>query len=210
VRVVAIGLNFADLFTCLGLYNAAPKTDFVPGLEFSGVVEAVGSGIVEAAVGSEIVEAAVGSGIVEVVSSGAVEAVSSGLVEAVASGIVEAAVGSTIAEAAASSGVVEVVSSGVVEALSNGVVEALSSGIVQAVEGSRGLKVGDRVMGVTRFGSYTTHINVNEILVRPSPLQFRAVAEMGSPLFASMSPCDPRGLKRVETVCLVHTLEQLH
>ena len=208
--MVAIGLNFADLFTCLGLYNAAPKTDFVPGLEFSGVVEAVGSGIVEAAVGSEIVEAAVGSGIVEAVASGAVEAVSSGLVEAVASGIVEAAVGSTIAEAAASSGVVEVVSSGVVEALSNGVVEALSSGIVQAVEGSRGLKVGDRVMGVTRFGSYTTHINVNEILVRPSPLQFRAVAEMGSPLFASMSPCDPRGLKRVETVCLVHTLEQLH
>ena len=77
VRVAAVGLNFADLFTCLGLYNAAPKTDFVPGLEFSGVVDATGP------------------------------------------------------------------------------------------ECYRGLKVGDRVIGVTRFGAYTTHLNVNDILVRP-------------------------------------------
>jgi NADPH:quinone reductase-like Zn-dependent oxidoreductase len=75
--VAAIGLNFADLFTCLGLYNAAPKADFVPGLEFSGVVEATGP------------------------------------------------------------------------------------------DCCRGLQVGDHVMGVTRFGAYATHLNVNEILVRP-------------------------------------------
>ena len=86
MRVAAVGLNFADLFTCLGLYNAAPKTDFVPGLEFSGVVEAVG------------------------------------------------------------------------------------------VECCRGLKVGDRVMGVTRFGAYTTHLNVNEILVRSLILHYTADA----------------------------------
>lgn len=38
VEVKAIGLNFADVFTILGLYGAAPKADFIPGLEFSGIV----------------------------------------------------------------------------------------------------------------------------------------------------------------------------
>jgi synaptic vesicle membrane protein VAT-1 len=42
VRVKAIGLNFADIFACLGLYSATPKGPFIPGLEFAGVVEAVG------------------------------------------------------------------------------------------------------------------------------------------------------------------------
>jgi len=39
----AIGLNFADIFACLGLYSATPQGDFVPGLEFSGIVVDVGS-----------------------------------------------------------------------------------------------------------------------------------------------------------------------
>ena len=39
VRVEAVGLNFADIFACLGLYSATPKGSFVPGLEFAGVVE---------------------------------------------------------------------------------------------------------------------------------------------------------------------------
>ena len=38
VKIKAIGLNFADVFTILGLYKAAPKKNFIPGLEFSGVV----------------------------------------------------------------------------------------------------------------------------------------------------------------------------
>lgn len=42
VAVKAIGLNFADIFACLGLYSATPKGPFIPGLEFAGVVEAVG------------------------------------------------------------------------------------------------------------------------------------------------------------------------
>lgn len=42
VRVKAVGLNFADVFACLGLYSATPKGSFVPGLEFAGVVDAVG------------------------------------------------------------------------------------------------------------------------------------------------------------------------
>lgn len=43
IRVEAIGLNFADVFACLGLYSATPKGAFVPGLECAGVVEAVGA-----------------------------------------------------------------------------------------------------------------------------------------------------------------------
>ena len=42
VRVEAIGLNFADVFACLGLYSATPKGPFIPGLEFAGVIEEVG------------------------------------------------------------------------------------------------------------------------------------------------------------------------
>jgi alcohol dehydrogenase len=42
VRVEAIGLNFADVFACLGLYSATPEGAFVPGLECAGVVEALG------------------------------------------------------------------------------------------------------------------------------------------------------------------------
>ena len=44
IAVKAIGLNFADLFACLGLYSATPKGAFVPGLECAGVVEALGPG----------------------------------------------------------------------------------------------------------------------------------------------------------------------
>jgi alcohol dehydrogenase len=44
VRVKAIGLNFADIFACLGLYSATPRGSFVPGLEFAGTVEAVHPG----------------------------------------------------------------------------------------------------------------------------------------------------------------------
>lgn len=43
VSVGAIGLNFADIFACLGLYSAAPAGAFAPGLELAGVVEALGA-----------------------------------------------------------------------------------------------------------------------------------------------------------------------
>lgn len=43
VEVKSIGLNFADVFCVLGLYDAAPDDAFIPGLEFSGVVKQVGS-----------------------------------------------------------------------------------------------------------------------------------------------------------------------
>lgn len=38
VAMKAIGLNFADIFACQGLYSATPAGSFIPGLEFSGVV----------------------------------------------------------------------------------------------------------------------------------------------------------------------------
>ncbi len=46
VAVKAIGLNFADVFTILGLYKAAPKRDCIPGIEFSGEIVATGAGVV--------------------------------------------------------------------------------------------------------------------------------------------------------------------
>eukprot|EP00164_Ancoracysta_twista_P001087 GFYU01001422.1.p1 GENE.GFYU01001422.1~~GFYU01001422.1.p1 ORF type:complete len:368 (+),score=107.70 GFYU01001422.1:101-1204(+) len=42
IKVHACGLNFADVFACLGLYGATPTTTFTPGLEFAGVVIAAG------------------------------------------------------------------------------------------------------------------------------------------------------------------------
>lgn len=42
LRVEAVGLNFADVFACQGLYSATPSGPFTPGLECAGTVEAVG------------------------------------------------------------------------------------------------------------------------------------------------------------------------
>ena len=44
VRVEAIGLNFADLFACQGLYSATPRGSFIPGLECAGRIDALGAG----------------------------------------------------------------------------------------------------------------------------------------------------------------------
>ncbi len=45
VRTAAIGINFADLFVRSGDYPRTPKAPFVPGMEISGTVEAVGPGV---------------------------------------------------------------------------------------------------------------------------------------------------------------------
>lgn len=42
VRVRGIGLNFADIFGRFGVYPGTPRPPFIPGLEFSGDVAAVG------------------------------------------------------------------------------------------------------------------------------------------------------------------------
>ena len=45
IEVKAIGLNFADIFAIWGLYSATPEGEFVPGLEYAGVVAGVGEGV---------------------------------------------------------------------------------------------------------------------------------------------------------------------
>jgi NADPH:quinone reductase-like Zn-dependent oxidoreductase len=45
VAVRAAGINFADVFCRLGLYEAAPPVPFAPGFEVAGEVEAVGRGV---------------------------------------------------------------------------------------------------------------------------------------------------------------------
>jgi alcohol dehydrogenase len=57
VKVKAIGLNFADIFAIQGLYSATPKGSFIPGLEFSGEVVAVGSAVAEWKVGDKVMGA---------------------------------------------------------------------------------------------------------------------------------------------------------
>ena len=78
IKVKAIGLNFADVFAIWGLYSAIPEGEFIPGLEYSGVILEVGDDV-------------------------------------------------------------------------------------------RNLKIGDRIMGVTRFGAYTTHLNIDHRYVIPIP-----------------------------------------
>ncbi len=45
IDVKAIGLNFADIFSILGLYRAAPRRNCVPGIEFSGIITAMGKDV---------------------------------------------------------------------------------------------------------------------------------------------------------------------
>lgn len=49
-----IGLNFADIFTILGLYKAAPRKDFIPGLEFSGLVIGKGDSVQNFEIGDRV------------------------------------------------------------------------------------------------------------------------------------------------------------
>jgi NADPH2:quinone reductase len=55
VRTAAIGLNFADLFVRAGVYPRTPKPPFVPGMEISGVVEAVGESVLDLRPGQRVV-----------------------------------------------------------------------------------------------------------------------------------------------------------
>src|SRR5512135_2017364 len=54
VGIRAIGLNFADVAAILGLYRAIPEGSFVPGLEYSGVVEAIGPEVTSCRIGDRV------------------------------------------------------------------------------------------------------------------------------------------------------------
>lgn len=57
IQVKAIGLNFADIFAMQGLYSATPEGSFIPGLEFSGEVIAVGKKVQDWKVGDKVMGA---------------------------------------------------------------------------------------------------------------------------------------------------------
>ena len=54
IRVEAGNINFADILLCQGIYQDRPGVPFTPGLETSGMVEAVGPGI-DLAIGARVV-----------------------------------------------------------------------------------------------------------------------------------------------------------
>lgn len=54
IRIHCIGLNYADIFSVMGLYKAAPKHSFIPGLEFSGEIISVGDGTKRFKVGDKV------------------------------------------------------------------------------------------------------------------------------------------------------------
>ncbi len=55
IDVAAIGVNFADVFCRLGLYQAAPPRPFTPGFEVAGVVSQLGRGVTTFAEGDRVV-----------------------------------------------------------------------------------------------------------------------------------------------------------
>jgi NADPH:quinone reductase-like Zn-dependent oxidoreductase len=57
VKVEAIGLNFADIFAIQGLYSATPAGSFIPGLEFSGKIIAIGTAVTSWKVGDRVMGA---------------------------------------------------------------------------------------------------------------------------------------------------------
>jgi NADPH:quinone reductase-like Zn-dependent oxidoreductase len=65
IRTAAIGINFADLFARAGVYPNTPRPPFVPGMEISGVVEAVGSGVTDLAPGRSVVAVPIFGGYAE-------------------------------------------------------------------------------------------------------------------------------------------------
>lgn len=54
VRVAAVGLNFADLLMAEGSYQVRPPLPFIPGMELSGTVEALGPGADSPPIGSRV------------------------------------------------------------------------------------------------------------------------------------------------------------
>jgi NADPH:quinone reductase len=57
VRIKAAGVNFADLLMVGGSYQDKPPLPFIPGLEFAGVIDAVGPGGDAASIGRRIIGA---------------------------------------------------------------------------------------------------------------------------------------------------------
>ena len=61
LRVKAVGLNFADILNVRGEYLTRARVPFIPGMEFSGVIDALGEGVTGLEVG-QLVAALGGTG----------------------------------------------------------------------------------------------------------------------------------------------------
>ncbi|MDD5563281.1 MAG: zinc-binding dehydrogenase [Thermoanaerobaculaceae bacterium] len=68
VRVRAIGLNFADCAARLGVYPRVPQAPFVPGMEVSGEVAALGEGVAGPQVGTPVAAVPIFGGHAELVA----------------------------------------------------------------------------------------------------------------------------------------------
>jgi NADPH:quinone reductase len=68
VRVRAIGLNFADCAARLGVYPRVPKPPFVPGMEVSGEIAALGVGVTGPPVGMRVAAVPIFAGHAELVA----------------------------------------------------------------------------------------------------------------------------------------------
>jgi NADPH:quinone reductase len=81
IRTAAVALGFADSLLCQGLYQVKPALPFIPGCEFAGVVDAVGSEVRGITPGQMVVAQAMGGGMAEyvTVNSGAISPVPEGL-----------------------------------------------------------------------------------------------------------------------------------
>ncbi|CAN7284763.1 NAD(P)H-quinone oxidoreductase [Knoellia sp. LjRoot47] len=68
IKVAAAGVNRADVMQRMGFYDPPPGMTEIPGLEVSGVVDAVGEGVGEWVVGDEVCALLVGGGYAEQVT----------------------------------------------------------------------------------------------------------------------------------------------
>lgn len=65
VRIAACGLNFADLLMAKGQYQERPALPYIPGMEFAGVIEALGPDTQGPAIGTRVLTFAGTGGLAE-------------------------------------------------------------------------------------------------------------------------------------------------
>jgi len=61
MRIHAAGVSYVDVLVAQGLYQLKPSLPFIPGSEFSGVIEAVGDGVDPARVGQRVMASGMGA-----------------------------------------------------------------------------------------------------------------------------------------------------
>src|SRR5210317_1592906 len=55
IKVVAIGINYADIMSRHGVYRAAPPLPFIPGYDVAGYVDEIGEGVEGFSIGDRVV-----------------------------------------------------------------------------------------------------------------------------------------------------------